>query len=108
MPLNNGQGIKISPAHKNKWVFKHKRSKAVKCVATKKNITFREAIKIWQTSFYDFTIYSQEKYFQKLNYIHNNPVKAGLVKQAIGYTYSSISSYYCGSGMIEVLTRFGT
>lgn len=33
--------------------------------------------------------------WQKLNYIHNNPVKAGIVEKPEDYLYSSASAY-CG------------
>ena len=32
--------------------------------------------------------------WQKINYIHANPVKAGLVKSARDYEWSSFQSYY--------------
>ena len=32
--------------------------------------------------------------WQKINYIHNNPVKAGLVKSAKDYDWSSFRSFY--------------
>jgi REP element-mobilizing transposase RayT len=41
----------------------------------RQNLKYR----LWQPGFYDFNIYSQEKLLEKLNYIHNNPVRAGLV-----------------------------
>ncbi len=39
---------------------------------------------------------------QKLNSIHDNPVRAGLVKQASHYLYSSASNYTDGTGILEV------
>jgi len=33
----------------------------------------------WQARFYDFNVYSNEKRFEKLRYMHRNPVKRGLV-----------------------------
>jgi len=33
---------------------------------------------------------------QKINYIHNNPLKAGLVKSAADYRWSSFRSFYFG------------
>lgn len=50
--------------------------------------------KIWQKSFYDFSIYSDYKFEQKLNYIHNNPLKKGLVKNLDDYFWSSYQNYY--------------
>jgi len=54
----------------------------------------RRVIKIWQSSFYDFNIHSPGKLFHKLNYIHQNPVRAGLVSRAVDYIYSSARNYY--------------
>ena len=34
----------------------------------------------WQARFYDFNVYSSGKKSEKLNYMHANPVKRGLVK----------------------------
>jgi len=35
---------------------------------------------------------------QKINYIHANPVKAGLVASAKDYRWSSFRAFYSGSG----------
>lgn len=39
---------------------------------------------------------------QKLEYLHNNPVKAMLVKHAEDYLFSSAVDYAGGKGMIKV------
>jgi len=39
---------------------------------------------------------------QKLNYIHENPVEAGIVKKASDYLYSSAIDYEDGKGLIEI------
>ncbi|MCW3105637.1 MAG: putative transposase [Segetibacter sp.] len=41
---------------------------------------------------------------QKLDYIHNNPVKSGLVYKAEGHVYSSAADYVFGKqlGKVEV------
>jgi len=40
---------------------------------------------------------------QKLNYIHNNPVKAMLVYNAEDYIFSSAIDYADGTGLVEVI-----
>ncbi len=45
---------------------------------------------VWQKSFYDFVVYSEEKFREKLNYIHANPVRRGIVKDPRDYRFSSI------------------
>lgn len=39
-------------------------------------------------------VYSSAFVFQKLNYIHNNPVEAGIVRKAEDYLYSSAIDYF--------------
>ena len=33
---------------------------------------------VWQAKYYDFNIYSMEKFIEKLRYMHGNPVKKGV------------------------------
>ena len=44
---------------------------------------------LWQTEKNVFPIFSEGLFMQKVNYIHNNPVKAGYVERAIDYRWSS-------------------
>ena len=44
---------------------------------------------LWQTEKNVFEIYSEKLFMQKLNYIHENPVRAGLAQRAIDYRWSS-------------------
>jgi REP element-mobilizing transposase RayT len=44
---------------------------------------------LWQTEKNVFEIYSEKLFKEKLNYIHQNPVRAGLVERAIDYRWSS-------------------
>jgi hypothetical protein len=39
-------------------------------------------------------LYSPKFFFQKLNYIHNNPVVAGIVEKPEHYLYSSAKDYF--------------
>ena len=50
--------------------------------------------RLWQPGFYDFNIYSKEKLVEKLDYIHNNPVSAGLVLSSGAYEWSSYHLYF--------------
>jgi REP element-mobilizing transposase RayT len=56
--------------------------------------------KIWQKNFYDFNIYSQKKYHQKLDYMHENPVKVGLGQNPADWPYSSFGNYYLNNDSI--------
>ena len=48
----------------------------------------------WQTRFHDFNVYSSGKRKEKLNYIHANPVKRGLVNHPKDWAWSSWSFYH--------------
>ena len=47
----------------------------------------------WQKDNHPFVLYSNEMIKQKLNYIHQNPVRAGLVREEYEYKYSSASNF---------------
>ena len=53
---------------------------------------------LWQESFKAFGLWSGWLIWQKINYIHNNPVKAFLVKSAADYRWSSFRAFYFQSG----------
>ena len=40
--------------------------------------------------------------WDKINYIHNNPVASGLVKNPQDWIYSSAANYYGEEGILEV------
>ena len=44
---------------------------------------------LWQTERNVFPIFSEEKFMEKVNYIHQNPVRAGFVARATDYRWSS-------------------
>ncbi len=52
--------------------------------------------KFWMKRFDDQVIRNQKMFMAKLLYIHNNPVKAGLVESAEQYKYSSARNYILG------------
>ena len=65
--------------------------------------TGRSGKKVWQDSFWDTNIYSERFLRQKLNYIHRNPVRAGLVERPEDYAYSSYRNYVSGeNSLIEI------
>ena len=62
---------------------------------------------IFQSDDYDFNIYNQEKLVEKLNYIHNNPVKNGLVEYSSDYEYSSAGNYESDDDSLIRIDRIG-
>lgn len=69
---------------KTKWLQTFKMD-----MPSKKNGEYQ----IWQKRSDDLTIYSLTMAKAKMNYIHNNPVRKGLVKKAEDYLYSSARNY---------------
>ena len=47
----------------------------------------------WQRSFRSFVLTSEDGFLQKVRYIHDNPVSAGLVESALEYRWSSARLY---------------
>jgi putative transposase len=62
--------------------------------------------KVWMDRFDDEVIKSEKWFFQKLNYIHNNPLKAGLVEQPEDWSYSSARNYINGDHSIIKINIF--
>jgi REP element-mobilizing transposase RayT len=59
----------------------------------------------WRQDNHPKEIYSPAFVFQKLNYIHNNPVEAGIVDRPEEYLYSSARDYYQTKkcGLLDVI-----
>jgi putative transposase len=60
---------------------------------------FGEGIRFWQPKYYPFEIYSSTKLEEKLNYMHENPVRAGLVARAVDWPWSSARWYLNGQSV---------
>ena len=59
--------------------------------------------RFWQPRFYDFNVYSSYKVREKLEYMHANPVKRGLVKNPSAWMWSSFLFYEKGqAGLITI------
>ena len=65
--------------------------------------TERAEYKVWQDSFWEQNIYTDKFLQQKLDYIHLNPVRAGIVESSTDYPYSSYQNYYLDDNrLIEI------
>jgi REP element-mobilizing transposase RayT len=56
----------------------------------------------WQQDNHPIELTSNKMMDQKLNYIHENPVKQGFVKKAEDYPWSSMSDYQGEAGLIDI------
>ncbi|WP_145260364.1 REP-associated tyrosine transposase [Calycomorphotria hydatis] len=50
----------------------------------------------WQKGYFPFELYSRSKVEEKLNYMHENPVRAGLMTRGIEWPLSSARYYVLG------------
>ena len=58
--------------------------------------------KFWQDGNYVEQIISKDFFMQKLDYVHQNPVRQGFVSRAEDYLYSSARDYAGNSGILNV------
>ena len=58
---------------------------------------------VWQRRFYDFNVWTERKRAEKLHYMHQNPVKDGLVLEPDQWEWSSYRSYLKGeAGKVKI------
>jgi len=63
------------------------------------NVKYRQ---FWRHDNKPIELWSSEVIYQKLNYIHMNPVVAGFVNQAEHWKYSSAVDFAGGKGLLEL------
>ena len=59
-------------------------------------------ISFWDTDNHPIELWSNKVIYQKLTYIHNNPVEEGLVFKAEQYVYSSAIDYAGEKGLLNI------
>jgi len=65
-----------------------------------------EKYQVWTHENHAELIYSDNFIFQKLNYIHENPVRAGIVEKAEDYLYSSARDFAGIGCLLEIVPVF--
>ncbi|MCB9310534.1 MAG: transposase [Lewinellaceae bacterium] len=56
----------------------------------------------WQQDNHPIELFSPEVTFQKIDYVHNNPVTAGIVSEAEHYLHSSARDYLGIKGVLDI------
>ncbi|MFV8346915.1 REP-associated tyrosine transposase [Flavobacterium sp. ZB4P13] len=87
--------IQIVPESRKEWMLERFKLAAEKHTRNK-NYQF------WQYGNHPEEIYTNKFMWSKLDYIHLNPVRAGLVEKASQYIYSSASNYINDSGLLKI------
>ena len=71
-------------------------------------MALRAAEPFWPARYYDFNVWSECKFVEKLRYIHRNPVNRGLVVRLEDWAWSSFRHYLSGEeGPVEIESRAG-
>lgn len=87
--------IQTEPESRRKWILERFKL-ATESHSRNKNYQF------WQYGNHAEEIYSEHFLWSKLDYIHMNPVRAGIVLKMEDYIYSSASNYVNGKNIIEI------
>lgn len=58
--------------------------------------------KFWQEGNHAIELYSERFVWDKINYIHNNPVKSGFVLKPEDWLYSSARNYYGLDNLLQI------
>ena len=72
---------------------KERRFSVLECLNTNAQGMKNQVFKLWMDRFDDLVIDNDDTLITKIEYIHNNPLKAGLAKDAEEWEYSSARNY---------------
>ncbi len=87
--------IKVSPESRKVWLLK---KFAFAANRIKNGVNY----KVWKDGFHPIELFNDKMIDQKLEYIHNNPVKEEIVIDAEDYKFSSAGYYAGGEGLIRI------
>jgi REP element-mobilizing transposase RayT len=87
--------IETEPESRADWMLK-------RFEFTCKSHSRNEKYQFWQYGNHPEEIFSEKFFWSKLDYIHLNPVRAGIVVKASHYLYSSASNYVNDYGIITI------
>ncbi len=98
---------------RKEWMLIHfeeeeiKKRKNVSCSISKPNgsltdQTNRGHYHLWRRGYDKYCIYNVMMMRQKIDYLHENPIRAGIVEKPWEYIYSSYKNYCGEKGIIEI------
>ena len=87
--------IQNQPESRREWMLERFKL-ATESHSRNKNYQF------WQYGNHAEEIYSEKFMWSKIDYIHFNPIRAGIVYKPQDYIFSSASNYSNGKGILEV------
>lgn len=94
-------GYVVMPEHVHLLMSEPERGQVSVAIQMLKQIVSRRlgtgtAEPFWQRRYYDFNVWSEAKFVEKLRYMHRNPVKRGLVEKPDDWVWSSFRHYAAG------------
>src|SRR5690606_37262090 len=87
--------LQTEPESRHEWILE-RFAKATQSHTRNKNFQF------WQYGNHAEEIFTLKFMWDKLNYIHLNPVRAGIVEKGNQYLYSSAGNYSFGKGLVDI------
>ncbi len=102
-----GDPSKVMQAIKQGFARRVLKSVRKRRVAAQQELFAVGAIHVWQARFYDFNVRTARKRIEKLRYMHENPVKRGLVKDPGQWRWSSYRSYAFGEPGAVRINQWG-
>src|SRR5271157_5273963 len=106
-------GYVVMPEHIHLLVSEPERATLARAIqALKQSVSQRLKApngRFWQTRYYDFNVFTEEKRVEKLKYIHRNPVHRGLVDKPEDWPWSSYRHYAFGeTGTVQIESPVAT
>ncbi len=105
-------GFVVMPEHVHLLVSEPEKGRLAQALQSlKQSVARRLALStaepFWQARYYDFNVWSERKFTEKLRYIHRNPVTRGLVDRAEDWVWSSFRHYLTGETCgVEIESRW--
>ena len=105
-------GYVIMPEHVHLLVNEPERSTLSQAIKSLKqgvarHLALRAEEPFWQARYYDFNVWSERKFLEKLRYLHRNPVSRGLVSKPEDWPWSSFRHYATGEvGTVEIESQW--
>jgi putative transposase len=105
-------GYVVMPEHVHVLVNEPERETLAKVMQSlKQSVARRLALRaqdpFWLERYYDFNVWSERKFVEKLRYIHRNPVLRGLVVRPEDWPWSSYRHYQSGAPVPSKLNPNG-
>jgi putative transposase len=105
-------GYVVMPEHVHLLVSEPERGELARALQSLKQsvartLALRAADPFWQARYYDFNVWSEHKFLEKLRYIHWNPVQRALVARPEDWKWSSFRHYVSGEpGTVEIESQW--